>query len=207
MAYLYRQLQVIQVKMEYYCSLSNEQLLVLLKDGDQQAFATLYDRNWEEVLTYVFKAIGSLDEAQDIVQEIFISIWRRRGEIAVSTSFKAYLLKSARNLSIRHMSKAGVKSRLLQELADQMHEAELSFHDSLELDELEARVDKAVENLPPKMREIFILNRNENLSYREIAETLGISEMTVKKQISNARKSIRAEMEHYKVLPLFLLFF
>lgn len=193
--------------MEYYSSLSEEQLFVLIKQNDQHAFAALYNRNWHDTLSYVNRAIGSIDVAQDIVQDIFISIWRRREVIEITTTFRAYLFKSARNLSIRHISTAGVQSQQLQLLADQMRAAELVVFDSLELDELEASVDRAIEKLPPKMREVFTLSRNENKSYREIAVMLGISETTVKKQISNALKSIRSDVESQKVYSFVTLFF
>ena len=88
-----------------YQHLTDEQLLHLLRKDDKQAFAEIYDRYWEQMSLYVLKITRSSEDACDIVQDVFVSIWKRRYELNISVSVKAYLLKSVRNLSIRYIEK------------------------------------------------------------------------------------------------------
>ena len=180
--------------MALYSSYTDEQLLALLKGGDEAAFTELYDRHWERMSAYVLKVIQSPDDAKDIVQEVFVSIWKRREEIIVSGPLIAYLLKSVRNLSIRYIERNITQHRFLDRLTEHTRQLDLTAVNSIELDELEKAVDAAIAKLPPKMQEVYRLSRYENLSYRDIATRLGIAETTVKKQVSNALKNIRSEL-------------
>ena len=143
---------------------------------------------------YVLKVIHSEDDAKDIVQEVFVSIWRRREVLEVKGTLIAYLLRSVRNLSIRYIETHLHQQAFIKTLSEQVSHLDLGGVDILELQQLEARVDQAIAALPLKMREVFLLSRQENLSYREIAQQLGIAETTVKKQVSNALHHIRSGM-------------
>lgn len=174
---------------------SDEQLLLLLREGDEGAFTEIYNRHWEQLALYVLKVIRSREEARDIVQEVFISIWKRRRELEIRSSLIAYLLRSVRNLAIRHMERNIHRYPIISQLSEYTGDlAGAAEPDTIDLRQLEERVDNAIARLPSKMREIFILSRQENLSYREIAEKLGIAETTVKKQVSNALKNIRTDL-------------
>ena len=175
-----------------FSTYTDEQLLLSLREGDEGAFTEIYNRYWEQMALYVLKVIRSREEARDIVQEVFVSIWRRRQELVISGTLIAYLLKSVRNLSIRYIERNLSRYQFLDTLSGRVdHLTRLPAVNSMELKQLEDSVDKAVAALPPKMREVYLLSRQENLSYREIAQKLGIAETTVKKQISNALKQIK----------------
>jgi RNA polymerase sigma-70 factor (ECF subfamily) len=188
-----------------YQHLTDEQLLHRLRDDDKQAFAEIYDRYWEPMSLYVLKITRSPDDACDIVQDVFVSIWKRRYELNISVSLKAYLLKSVRNLSIRYIEKNINKKGFLQSLSDHYGKLEMSAADSLEFRELESRLTRVVAQLPPKMQQVFVLSRHENLSYKEIAQRLGIKETTVKKQVSNALKLIRTEVSSINTVTILLI--
>lgn len=193
--------------MTRYACKTDEELLELLKKSDEGAFTELFDRYWERIAVYVSKVIKGQDDAQDIVQEIFISIWRRRGDISLKSTLLAYLLRSARNLSIRYIERNINQEDLIKSLSEQVQSMDLSAISVLELQELESKVDEAIGKLPEKMRQVYLLSRHENLSYREIASQLGIAETTVKKQVSNALKHIRLEIEGLSATSLVLIFF
>ena len=181
--------------MTSWTTYSDEQLLLLLREGDEGAFTEIYNRHWEQLALYVLKVIRSREEARDIVQEVFISVWKRRQELEIRSSLVAYLLRSVRNLAIRHIERDMNRYPIVSQLSEYTGDTTgVSAPDAIELKQLEERVDNAIAKLPPKMREIFILSRQENLSYREIAEKLGIAETTVKKQVSNALKNIRTDL-------------
>lgn len=178
-----------------FSTYTDEQLLLSLREGEEGAFTEIYNRHWEQMALYVLKVIRSREEARDIVQEVFVSIWRRRQELVISGTLIAYLLRSVRNLSIRYIERNLNRYQFLDILSDHVnHLTGLSDVNLVELKQLEDRVDKAISALPPKMREVYILSRQENLSYREIAQKLGIAETTVKKQVSNALKNIKNDL-------------
>ena len=190
-----------------YQHLTDEQLLDLLRKDDKQAFAEIYDRYWEQMSLYVLKVTRSTEDACDIVQDVFVSIWKRRYEINISGSMKAYLLKSVRNLSIRYIEKNINKQDFLSSLSAHCQQLNMQTTNTLELQELESRVAGVVARLPHKMQEVYVLSRHENLSHKEIAHRLGIAETTVKKQVSNALKLIRTEVSSADIMALIFLFF
>lgn len=184
--------------------LTDERLLQLLRENDAAAFAEIYERYWERLSLYVLKVIHSSDDAGDIVQEVFVSIWKRREELKVNGPLASYLFKCVRNLAIRYIEKNITKRNFLSSLSMHCQQVDVSTVDALELRELESKFAGAIAKLPPKMQEVYVLSRQENLSYREIAQQLGIAETTVKKQVSNALKVIRVEVG--PLTPTALLF-
>lgn len=185
-----------------YQDLTDEQLLHLLRSDDRAAFAEIYDRYWEYMSLYVLKITRSPEDACDIVQDVFVSIWKRRAELMINGSLKAYLLKSVRNLSLRYIEKNISKKGFLASLSLYWKNSCVSTTHALEFHELESKLTRVVAQLPPKMQQVFVLSRHENLSYREIAQRLGIAETTVKKQVNNALKLIRTEVSSINTITI-----
>lgn len=188
-----------------YKHLTDEELLGLLRNNDKQAFAEIYDRYWEQMSLYVLKITRSPEDACDIVQDVFVSIWKRRTELIISGALKAYLLKSVRNLSIRYIEKNISKKGFVASLSLYWKSPDMSTTHALEFRELESKLTRIVAKLPPKMQQVFVLSRHENLSYKEIAQRLGIAETTVKKQVSNALKMIRTEVSGANIITVFFI--
>src|ERR1700761_5808835 len=99
---------------------TDEQLLMALKNGDPTAFTAIYERYWDKLLVFVMRVIRRQSDAEDIVQELFISIWRRRQELQVERSLSTYLYNSARYLSIRHIDKNSTYAHYLYRLGMQI---------------------------------------------------------------------------------------
>lgn len=191
--------------MNPYGNYHDTQLLSLIKTGDAEAFKEIYERYWDRMAQYVIKVIKDSPETQDIIQEIFISIWRRRATIEIKGELLAYLLKSARNLSLRYIEKNLNKQDFYQSFNAGLSNTTVNGLTSIEVKELETEINKAIQSLPVKMQEIFRLSRFENLSYKEIAERLNIADTTVKKQISNALKIVRKGFDEDKSDKIALL--
>ena len=188
-----------------YQGLTDEQLLQMLHGNDEEAFAEIYDRYWEKMALYSLKVIRSSEDASDIVQEVFVSIWKRRHELVINGPLLPYLLKSVRNLSIRYIEKNLRKLDFLSSLSYYCEHLDLSSVNELETKELENKLAGVVASLPSRMQTVYLLSRHEHLSYREIAQQLGIAETTVKKQVSNALKVIRNQISGLSV-NVYLLF-
>lgn len=172
----------------------------LLRDSDEGAFAEIYRRHWEKLAISAMKVIGSREDARDIVQEVFVSVWKRRHEIDVRISLPAYLMRSVRNAAIRYIQKNITRHHYLSTLNAVVNLSMANPAQDYESTEFRALVEKAVAALPPKMQEVYSLSRNENMSYKEIAEQMGIAENTVRKQLSNALKSLRTSVDKLSIL-------
>ena len=191
--------------MTNYAALDDASLLQLIKAGDQEAFTALYNKYWYPLLSNVMKAVRIYSEAEDIVQELFTSIWRRRAELELTATPATYLFNSARYMAIRCIERNITRSSYLQRLSDELDNGGAPSPETLlHLRNLEERMELAIRNLPEKMREIFNMSRQQQLSYREIAVRLGISEETVRKQISNALSRLRTQVGHAPVALIFL---
>lgn len=174
-----------------YATYPDEQLLKLLRNNDEAAFTTLYQRYLPQLSRHVWKIIRIEEDAKDIVQEVFLSIWRRRAELEITGSFSAYLKKSVQNLSIRYIQRNISRATFLTSLHQATkHLAAPPPEQALEVKQLQEQLARAVASLPPKMQEVYRLSRQQQLTYKEISIQLGIAETTVKKQINNALKLI-----------------
>ncbi|MBS1664623.1 MAG: RNA polymerase sigma-70 factor [Bacteroidetes bacterium] len=180
--------------MALYDSYTDEQLVASLTGGDADAFTAIYERYWDKLLVFVLRVIRRQSDAEDIVQELFVSLWRRRETLQIERNLSTYLYNSARYLSIRQIEKSSTYALYLDRLAVRMQvfsDESLGVEADIFGRELEGRIDGLIGQLPEKMREVFILSRKEHLSYKEIAERLSISEETVRKQVYRSLKVLR----------------
>jgi len=189
-----------------YAALDDASLLELMKDDDQEAFTTIYNKYWYPLMQHVMKAVRIYSEAEDIVQEIFVSIWKNRARLEIRGALSTYLFNSGRYMAIRNIERNVTRSNYLQRLSDQIDNGGVPSPETLlHMRELEERIEQAIESLPGKMKEIFNLSRKQQLSYREIAAQLGVSEETVRKQISNALNRLRIQVGYAPAGLVFLL--
>lgn len=184
-----------------FSQITDQELLTLSGSGNTLAFNEIFNRYWKRLFTYAYKVYEDEKLCEDMIQEIFLSLWERRGEVVI-TNLEAYLFKSVkyrlasnlRNLKFteRHF---GVLEELpvLQE-TDQ----------TIAIGELEEEVCSVIDNLPARCKEVFYLSRFESLNNKEIAERLNISVRTVETHISNALKYLRG---HLDVVSLYVLLF
>jgi RNA polymerase sigma-70 factor (family 1) len=183
--------------MALHGSYTDEQLIVSLRNGDAAAFTEIYERYWDRLLAYTMRAIRRQPDAEDIVQELFVSIWRRRHELDIERALSTYLYNSARYLAIRHIEKNSTYSDYLQRLTLRIA-VEQDTVPGVEAEifgrELEAQIDKLILELPGKMQEVFLLSRRHHLSYKEIADRLSISEETVRKQVYKSLQILRSRL-------------
>ena len=181
--------------MTLYSSHTDKDLCELLKHGDEAAFTALYDRYWADIYRNAMKILGSGNDAEDVVQELFESIWKRREGLQINGAVAAYLHTSARYIALHLIEKNVEKAGYGDRLATAFQLAEVPIIEShMDAKTLETAIDKIIATLPDKMKTVFLLSRREHLSHKEIAAQLDISEETVKKQVYNALKLIRQQL-------------
>lgn len=183
------------------------QKIRLLKDDGQLDINQLFRQYSKPLFYYACKFVDD-EPAKDIVQDIFLKLWNDR-TIEVNESLNGLLFTMVRNKCLQLLEKEKVRSTYFQKALVQLREEELAFYtdDSVSIiqKELLIQLEDAINRLPDKCREVFILSRYQDKKNREIADELGVSIKTVEKHITNALRLIRADMKDY--LPLFLLFF
>lgn len=188
--------------MDGYRQISDEGLLQLLKKGDRVAFSELFQRYHQTLYLHAKKMLRDSDEAKDVVQEVFAAIWAKREALAVSGTVAPYLYGAAKNRILNVMAHQQVVSRYADSITAFIELGISYTEDQFREKELAQLIEREIANLPDKMREVFELSRKEELSYREIAERLHISEHTVKKQAQRALKILRLRIR----IALFIRF-
>lgn len=191
--------------------LSDHGLLLLIQKGNHAAFTVLVNRYWEEMYTYVRGRIKQGVDAQDIVQDIFISCWNNRERLyaAENGRFTAYLYQAARYAIIDYFSKPGITvyNDILLEAAEG-RQMENNSEARIYLKELEQHLRQEVEQLPERLKIPYLLSREANLSMKDIARKMSLSEQTVKNNITLALHILRTrlhESEHYLGVLMLLL--
>jgi RNA polymerase sigma-70 factor (ECF subfamily) len=177
-----------------YEYLSDTEITGLLKSGDRAAFTEIYNRFKGLLYIYACKITRDDDIAEDLVQDIFIYLWDKHQTINFTSSLSSYLYSAIRYKFFDLVDKQKIRADYVEALQIFLDQGEYITDNYILEKELAAAIEKEVANLPAKMREVFLLSRKENLSNKEIAERLDISEKTVKNQISTALKILRIKL-------------
>jgi len=173
---------------------TDEELVDLLKSGDEAAFAEIYERYWSVLFLHARNLLRENEEAADIVQELFTGLWSKAASIQLTGALSSYLYKAVRNRVFDHLKHKKVMNDYLKSINDFMLGEQFVSDSLLREKELALIIENGINALPPKMREIFILSRKQHLSYQQIAAQLNISEHTVKSQVSNALRILRTKV-------------
>ena len=184
-------------------------LIINLKNGDTKSLELLFRRVYPRLCAYAKKFLNDADDAEEVVQELFYTLWKHRDRLDENKSLHSYLFTSTKNSCLNLLKTKKNKTKYsalmqflyIQEAADHVD----SYHALLAKD-LEQNFNSALKGLPPECRKIFELSRMEGLQYKEIAHKLNISIKTVETQMSRALSRLRLELkEHIAVLFLLCL--
>ena len=173
-----------------------------LKNKDRIVFDFVFSYYYAGLCAYARRWVNDPNIAEDIVQDFFVKLWINSSTFEINTSLKSYFFTSVKNKALNHLKHVKVKERFGNKLVNGINpEGNVWEITEPELTEL---IEKGIQKLPPRCREIFILSRFEGKDNAQIAEMFGISKRTVELQISNALKLLRVELKDY--LPSMLLF-
>jgi RNA polymerase sigma-70 factor (family 1) len=187
---------------------TDAKLLQQVAAGNNSAFATLYRRYWEGLFITAAKALRSKEEAADVVQDVFLSLWKRRNEISVQGSLAAYLHTSVRYKCIHYIEKNMNRRDYLELLTEvAVNTSSTNPEMSLQIKELEETINKTISKMPSKMQEVYKLSRQRHLSHKEIADSMSISVETVKKHIQHALHLIRTDLPSGTYMLAMAIFF
>lgn len=170
--------------------INEETLYEEIRNGNEKAFAYLFDNYYNNLCRYVFSYTRDFSQAEDIVQGAMITIWDNRKRINSKLSVKNYLYKIVYNKFIDDYRKNKLKLNYLDEVKKSSLDNCVEFDDEY-MNIKNEIIQNEIHNLPPKCKEVFILNKKHGLKYKEVAEELNISIKTVEIHISKALKIIR----------------
>ena len=181
-----------------------KELLTLLHQSDAAAFTTIYKLYWKRCFFSAAKKLHDLSEAEEVVQDIFLDLWKRREDLNVSTCLSSYLAASVKYKVINVLAKKNRQSNYLHQRSGLSESCDLSTENNLRLEELQQLLIKETAKLPEKCRLVFQLSRDEGYSQKQIAKKLKISEKTVESHIGRALRSLRTGLGHLMYISLIL---
>ncbi len=182
-----------------------EQILVQrLKDGDRTAFELLFHFYYPGLVIYSTQFMTDRSTAEEIVQDFFVRLWEKRQNIHSADSLKSYFFTSIRNSSLNYLKHKKIESGYINEITELSNNNLLYDPDLYIVSELQEKIDSAINDLPKRCKEIFVMSRFKGLSNDEIATELSLSKRTVETQISNAIKILRVELKEYLEILILL---
>jgi RNA polymerase sigma-70 factor (family 1) len=171
--------------------LDEKLLLAAVATGDRSAFSQLYAAHINNVYEYILLFTRSKEETEELLQEVFVTLWEKRDKLAEVESFKSYLFRAAKNRLITNVRHMQVKHRVLSEIRRSTDDSQLTTEYDVTYKEYHQVLQRAIAKLPPKRQLIFRLNIENGLSYDEIAHQLHVSKSVVKNQFYKALDFIR----------------
>lgn len=191
--------------MKDYSSYSDQELWNLLRADDELALDHIFKKHYSSITITAYRMIQDKQMAEDLGQEVFYDLWRKRKQLVVQTSLSAYLRKIVSNKTLNYIRDQKIKFGE-EEPINLLETSRINPQEGLEEGELNKRIQQAIQSLPDRCRIVFILSRFQDQSYAEIAKNLDISTKTVENQISKALKIIKEKLGPYVGSLLIVLY-
>jgi RNA polymerase sigma-70 factor (family 1) len=194
--------------MEFFNASTNTALLNGLRNGDYDAFNTIYKTHRRKVQGYAYRFVRNTEEAEELTQDVFVQIWESRTKIDPDKNFEAFIYTILRNNFLTALKR---KSRfsLFQKAKVADEEESHTVEDYMNFKDCQVITDQAVQMLSPQVKKAYLLSRIEGCTHEEISARMGISKNTVNNHIKNSLGQIRrylVDRSPETILPLLLLF-
>lgn len=195
--------------MPLYKTYLDEQLVLLLKDSNDAAFTEIYHRYWDRLFAVAMHRLDNMEEARELVQDIFYNLWKKRHSLELAYTLNTYLATAVKYEVLNRLATKSRQERYRTHASRHWQEAFSDTENQLQFHELQAQLAVLVRGLPEKCRIVFQLSRDKGYSQRKIATELGIAEKTVEAHLSAALRKLRAGLSHlFTLLPtLFSILF
>ena len=188
--------------------MAEKQRVIALRNGDVNAFDNLFQEYGKRLYHFAYGYLKSREEAEEVVQEVFLRIWRNRKSLKSEHSFKAYLFKIAYHHILEVFEKAAKRNQHLHELAASSEILWSGAEERIDYSALLERINQLIEKLPDRQKEIFKKRKIEGLRIKEIAAQINISPKTVENHLTQAIRKIKSDLGNSELSSLlfFLLF-
>jgi RNA polymerase sigma-70 factor (ECF subfamily) len=162
--------------------------------NDESVFERIFLEHWERMYNICFHFVGNTAVAEELVQDIFRSLWERRDNLLIDTGIENYLVRAARLKSFEHLRNAATETRNLREISYATSVAENQTENLVYYNALTEQVGRIVSALPEQCQRVFRMSRENGMNNKQIAHSLAISEKTVENQITKALRTLRLHL-------------
>lgn len=173
-------------------------LLKLLAQDNEQAFNALYDRYWHKLLAVASHRLASIEDAEEVVQEVFLNLWKRRATLELTHSLSTYLATACQYEILNWLARQQRFSLYYEHEKNSKPLADHATEEWLAFDELKEMIEKTVRALPEKCQLVYRLRKEQHYSEKQIAEKLDISVKTVENQLAKAIKKLRSALKGFR---------
>ncbi len=173
--------------------MNESELLVRLSQGDEEAFDALFRQFYPAVVRSAVRIVRETAIAEELAQDVFLAMWRRRDSLNLSASPQSYLFQAVRNRALNFLRNSAVAKRNAEVIQPTNESPEMA-DDNATVHDLQSAFRAAVASLPPRCKEVFEMSRDRGLRYSEIADILGISVKAVEANMGRALKSLREKL-------------
>lgn len=187
---------------QLFVQVIEKEALIAIKQGDESSFEQMFRAFYPRLCAYARTILSDGEEAEEIVQTLFCRLWEQRATLEVTTSVQAYLFRAVRNASLNQIKKVQIRDAYKAMNLEEINQNPEFQPDHATTDDLRQRIEKAIADLPEQCRLIFKMSRFEELKYKEIAESLGISVKTVENQMGKALKILRFKLADFLTIAL-----
>jgi RNA polymerase sigma-70 factor (family 1) len=177
-----------------YSGYTDQELVALLKQGDHAAFAKVFERYHSLLYIFAYKKINDREEAKDIVHDMFATIWEKRESLIITGQVPAYFYTVLKNKIFDLYKHKKVTQRYLEAFQEYLDVEPEATDFRVRHNDLSALIEKEIAALPEKMRIVFEMSRNTEMSRKEIADTLGLPEETVKSRMHSSMKILKGKL-------------
>lgn len=190
-----------------YSTYSNILLIEWIKENDDLAFRELYQRFYSQLYIHAYKRIDDPQAIEDLLQDVFTSVWNNRHKLKIEHSVSGYLYTAVRYKIINYFFRQDTANKYLNSLESHLNEQEPIQADYLVRErQLMNIIEKEINALPPAMRRVFKMSRFDQLSHKEIASTLQLSEQTIKTQVKKALRILKQKLPVWAYIFLLIRF-
>lgn len=183
----------------------HDPLIARIKQGDKHAFDQVFISHFKRLKAYAHTWIKEADDAEEIVQNVFVRIWTRREQLQTNGALNAFLYRSVYNECLNHLKHQKIRANFSLHVSQTLEKQTGNLTHEIMAAELKKNIYLAINDLPDKCRQIFELSRFNHLKYHEIAETLNLSVKTVENQMGKALRVLRLKMADFLILLLLLI--
>ncbi len=171
----------------------------------REGYELLFNKHYSRMVAYAYNFLKEQEASEEICQEVFFQLWINREKTEIKTAISSYLYRAVRNRCINLIKHIDIRENYKQYNSEQLESNQSHSTDTLTVSELDQKIRTAIDQMPLQRKKIFIMSRYEELTYKEIAEKMGLSKKTIENQMGKALQYLREELKDY--LPLLLIFF
>ena len=185
--------------------LSDKEIVDALHEGNENVFEQVFRFHYQRLCNYACSILNDIDEAEEVVQQMFLNVWEKRITIEITSSLKSYLYRAVHNACLNKLKQIKVRKLYADEHIQITEPVYEHTSQTILKTELEKQIHNAINKLPEQCRLVFKLSRFEEMKYAEIANHLDISVKTVENHMGKALKILREQLKEY--LPVIIMLF